>query len=143
MKKNLAQILAVAPVFASLTTKHYKNFSVSYKIAKAAKELEQHRDFYASEEKKIVEMYAVKDENGQIKIIEGNRITFENQENAIKFNEEITKLQKTEVDVFEPFEIKLSDFREGEMNITPQEILALEEFVIFIDESDPKVNKEA
>ena len=40
MKKSFAEILAVASVFKTLTTKHYTNFSLSYKIAKASKELD-------------------------------------------------------------------------------------------------------
>ena len=86
MKKQLIQVMAIVDVFRTLTTKHYNNFSLSYKIAKASKELESHREFYAAEERKIVEMYAVKEENGQIKVVDGNRITFKNQEDAIKFN---------------------------------------------------------
>lgn len=143
MKKNLAQIINVYGVFATLTTKHFNNFSVSYKIAKAAKELESHRDFYMAEEKKLVETHAVKEKDGRIKIIDGNRIEFKTPEDGIKFNEEVIKLQKTEVDVFEPFEIRVSDFKEGEMNITPREIIALEDFVIFKDEDPVPAKTEA
>lgn len=136
MKKSLAEIINVYGVFSTLTTKHFNNFSVSFKIAKAAKELDSHREFYMTEEKKLVEMYAVKDKDGKIKIIDGNRIEFKTPKDGKKFNEEVIKLQQTEVDIFEPFEIRLSDFKPGEMNITPREIIALESFVIFKDEED-------
>ena len=39
-----------------------------------------------------------------------------------------------EVEVFEPFEIKVSDLTKGDANLTPQEILLLEDFVEFIDD---------
>ena len=140
MKKSLAEILKVSGVFKNLTTKHFNNFSVSYKIAKASKELEEHSKFYAEEERKIVEQYAVKDEKtGQIKIIDGNRITFKDQDNAMKFNEEIMALQKTEVDIFEPIDIHLDDFKPGDMDLTPSDILSLEGFVNFIDEVRPEI----
>ena len=134
MKQSFAKILAVTNVFRTLMDKRYTNFSLSFTIAKAAKELDSHREFYAAEEKKIVESYAVKDEKGNIKIIDGNRITFKNDKDAIAFNNEITQLQKTEVDCFEPIEIKLSNFKKGEMDLTPNDILALEGFVNFIDD---------
>lgn len=135
MKKSLAEILKVSSVFKKLMTKRFNNFSISYKIAKASKELEEHSKFYAEEERKIVNQYAVKDEKtGQIKIIDGNRITFKNQEDAMKFNEEIVSLQKTEVDIFEPISIHLNDFRPGDMDLTPSDILSLDGFVDFIDD---------
>lgn len=140
MKKNLMEILNVSKVFKNLTTKRFNNFSVSYKIAKAAKSLDEQSKFYAEEERKIVDQYAVKDEKtGQIKIIDGNRISFKDQEDAINFNKEITKLQQTEVDIFDPIDIHMSDFRTGDMDLTPSDILALEGFVNFIDEAKPEI----
>lgn len=135
MKKSLVKILSVINVFKTLMGKRYTNFAVSFAIAKAAKELDSHREFYAAEEKKIVESYAVKDKDGKIKITDGNRIEFKDQKDAVAFNEEITKLQKTEVEIFEPIKIKLSDFKQGEMDLTPNDILALEDFVVFVDDT--------
>lgn len=132
MKKKLGEILLVSNVFNVLAQKHYRNFSLSYKIAKALKELEEQKEFYSNEERKIVETYAVKDEKGQVKIIDGNRISFKNQEDAIQFNKEINELQNTEVDIFEPIVIGLSDFKDGEMILTPQEINSLDGFVEFV-----------
>lgn len=136
MTKKLGEILVVAPVFGTLANKHYNNFGLSYKIAKANKLLNEQREFYTSEERKIVETYAVKDENGQVKIVNGNQISFKDKDDAIKFNTEINKLQQTEVEIFEPIEIKFNDFRDGEMDLTPSDILALEGFVIFNDEEE-------
>lgn len=140
MKKSLAEIIKVSKVFKNLTTKRFNNFSVSYKIAKASKSLDEQSKFYAEEERKIVEQYAVKDEKtGQVKIIDGNRISFKDQDNAMNFNKEIIKLQQTEVDIFDPIDIRMSDFRSGDMDLTPSDILDLEGFVNFIDEVKPEV----
>lgn len=140
MKKSLAEILKVSKVFKNLTTKRFNNFSVSYKIAQASKSLDEQSKFYAEEERKIVEQYAVKDEKtGQVKIIDGNRISFKNQEDAMNFNKEIIKLQQTEVDIFDPIDIYMSDFRSGDMDLTPSDILDLEGFVNFIDNEEPVV----
>lgn len=140
MKKNLMEILNVSKVFKKLTTKRFNNFSVSYKIAQAAKFLDEQSKFYAEEERKIVEQYAIKDEKtGQVKVIDGNRIGFKDQDDAVNFNKEITKLQQTEVDVFDPINIHMSDFRTGDMDLTPSDILALEGFINFIDEVESEV----
>lgn len=134
MKKKLIEILNVSKVLKNLTTKRFNNFSVSYKIAKAAKLVDEQNAFYVEEERKIVEQYAVKDEEtGQVKIIDGNRISFANQDDAMNFNKEINELQQTEVEIFDPIDIHISDFRSGDMDLTPSDILALEGFVNFID----------
>lgn len=137
MKKNLAEILAVTQVFKSLTTKHFSNFSISYKIAKASKELDEHTKFYSEEERKLVTKYAVKDEKGQVKILDGNRISFKDQEDAMNFNKEIIALQQTEVDVFDPIEINFKDFKNNECDLTPADIIALEGFIDFVDGEKP------
>lgn len=140
MKKSLIEILKVSKVFKNLTTKRFNNFSVSYKIAQAAKSLDEQSKFYTEEESKIVEQYAVKDEKtGQVKIIDGNRISFKDQDDAMNFNKEIIKLQQTEVDIFEPIDIHMSDFRSGDMDLTPSDILDLDGFVNFIDEEESSV----
>lgn len=141
MKKKLIEILAVSALFETLSKSHFNNFSVAYKIAKATKELATHKDFYVTEEKKIVESYAAKDKNGQVIIMEGNKIKFNTVDDAKKFNSEITNLQSTEVDLFEPIVIKLSDFKDGEMNLTPNDIMVLDGFVVFDDGCDPKVRE--
>ena len=140
MKKKLIEILNVSKVLKDLTTKRFNNFSVSYKIAKAAKLVDEQNAFYVEEERKIVEQYAVKDEKtGQVKIIDGNRISFKDQDDAINFNKEIIKLQQTEVDIFDTIDIYMSDFRSGDMDLTPSDILDLEGFVNFIDDEEPVV----
>ena len=134
MKKKLIEILNVSKVLKDLTTKRFNNFSVSYKIAKAAKLIDEQNAFYVEEERKIVEHYAVKDkETGQVKIIDGNRISFANQDDAMNFNKEINELQQTEVEIFDPIDIHMSDFRSNDIDLTPSDILALEGFVNFID----------
>ena len=134
MKKKLIEILNVSKVLKDLTTKRFNNFSVSYKIAKAAKLVDEQNAFYVEEERKIVEHYAVKDkETGQVKIIDGNRISFANQDDAMNFNKEINELQQTEVEIFDTIDIHMSDFRSDDIDLTPSDILALEGFVNFID----------
>lgn len=138
MKKSLIEILALSGIFKSLTNKHYTNFALAFKIAQASKELDGHRDFYIKEERKLVESYAVKDKDGQVEILEGNRIKFKDEEDKIAFNKEITSLQKTEVDIFDPIEIRLSDFKAGEINLTPDDILKLGDVVSFVDDTTKK-----
>lgn len=133
MKKKLIEVVQVSELFQLLSRTHFNNFTTSYAIAKAVKEINGHKEFYISEEKKIVEAYASKDKDGQVIVMDGNRIKFDNMENAQKFNSEISNLQKTEIDIFEPIELKLSDFKDGDMNLTPNDIMALDGFIVFND----------
>ncbi len=135
MKKKLIEILGVSSLFQKLVSKHYTNFAVSYKIARAAKELDENRTFYMAEEKKLVEKYAKRDENGQIIIEDGNRVRFETPEDGNAFQEEILKLQQTEIDIFDKIIINFKDFKSGDMDLTPMDIVGLEEFVEFVDDN--------
>lgn len=144
MKKSLIEILNVSPVFRSLTTKRFNNFSLSYKIAKASKELDEKREFYINEERKIVDELALKDEKtGQIKFVDGNKVTFQNSDDAMKFNERVVALQKTEVDIFDTIKIDIrKDIDMSKMDLTPSDILTLEGFVDFVEEVEEPVKQE-
>lgn len=131
MKQKLSEVMDVVDIFKRLTLKHFNNLSVSYKIAKAYKDLENQRDFYVTEERKLVEEYAMKDDKGQVIVENNNQIHFKTVDDAKAFNEGIANLCNMEVDVFEPFEIQVSDFRKNEMDLTPLDLIKLENFIIF------------
>lgn len=136
MKKKLSDILNASKVFKLLTTKHFANFLVSYKIARASKEIDDNVNFYLEEEKKIVDKYADKDENGNIKIADGNMITFSNRENSINFNKEIAALQSVEVDIFDTIQLELTDFKDQkDIDLTPSDLILLDGFIEFIDKN--------
>lgn len=140
MKKSLIEIVHVLTIFKELTNKHFNNFTISYKIAKALKSLEEQTDFYTNEEKKLVDEYAVRDKKtGQIVVLDGNRIKFEDDKKAIEFNKKLIELQKTEVDIFDTITIRQSDFKNNELDLTPNDILQLEGFINFVDDTNAEV----
>lgn len=145
-KKKLIEILNVLPVFQDLMNMKSSNFKLLHSLAKAAKELEEHRSFYVNQERKLAFEYASKDKDGNLKVAPGtqNQILFPDKESTEKFNEEILKLQQTEVEIFDTIVIDESDFVKGGFTMTPRQVLFLEGFVeIKYDGKDDKINKEA
>ena len=61
-----------------------------------------------------------------------NIILFENNENRIAFNDEIVKLQLTEVEVPDEIEICESDFKPGEISFSANQIMRMDGFVKFV-----------
>ena len=144
MKRTLLQILDIEPLFQLLVTKHFNNFRTSLKIANAAKELSQHKAFYIQEERKIVDLYGDKNDKGEPIISPTGEVSFkQNPDNLMKFNKDVAKLRMTEVDIFEPFDVKETDFKEGEMDLTPLQILILSQCINFVDSDENLEGKEA
>lgn len=136
MKQKLSDVMDVIDIFRKLSTKHFNNLSVAYKVAKVYKELESHKDFYVSEEHKLVEEYAMKDDKGQIIVENNNQIHFNTIEDAKSFNEGIQKLCNLEVDMSEPFDLCASDFKKNELDLTPIDLIKLDKFINFKLEGD-------
>ena len=91
-------------------------------------------DFYAKEEKKIVDTYAEKNESGEPIILEGGRIKLKSVEAKTAFDKEITDLRNTEVDEITKVELKESDFADTSKIPTPYELIALESVIEFLEE---------
>ena len=90
-------------------------------------------EFYAEEEKKAVDLYAEKDENGNPVFLGEGRLKLKNNEAKLAFESEVKKLLDTEVDDIEPVLLRESDFRSADDLPTPGDMIALEGFVIFED----------
>lgn len=135
MKIKLYDLFMAQDQLVMLRDKHYTNFGVALEIAKKIKKFEFEVSFYSQEEKRIAEQYGKKDDNGNLIIQNGSQISFENEENAKKFAEEITKLRNTEVDFGEKIKINPNkDLDLSEVKFSPKELIELMEFVDFVTE---------
>ena len=95
----------------------------AYAIYLLSKKIKEHFDFFVEQEKKLIEKY-----NAEIK--DNGTISFSNQEDAIKFQEEYNDYQAFEIEEdFTPITLKFADC--GEQNITPADIANLESFIAF------------
>jgi len=109
----------------------YTSFKVVRELANLRKTLESEVEFYISQEKKLVEEYASKDEKGHPIVLEGGRIKIDSIENKEKFDKEIYELRCLEIDSITPVTLKETDFRTTDDIPSPNDLIALEGIVNF------------
>lgn len=133
MKKSLKSILAASDVVLYLTKKRYTNWSTALKLTKAHKDMNSNKEFYMEQVKILLDEYANKKDNGSFDIDEQGNFTFKDIETAHKFQTELNNLQSTEVEVFDPITIDISQIQD-QLSLTPEEISKLDGFIIFTEE---------
>ena len=131
---KLIEILNALIPLRALTEARFTSFKKSRELVILRKKVEFEADFYAKEEKKIVEAYAEKNEAGEPIILEGGRIRLKDAEAKIAFDKEITSLRETEVDDIVKVTLKDSDFADTSKIPTPYELIALEAIIEFLEE---------
>lgn len=131
MNLTLIEIVASNKALEVLSKKHFKNFSVALKIAKLKKILSENSDFYMKQERSIIDRYAEKQEDGNLKFINGD-LSFKTQDDFKGFSEDLLKLKETSVDIGEPIKIVMDkDLAADQESLTPDEILALVNVIDF------------
>lgn len=131
---KLIEVLNALIPLRALTEARFTSFKKSRELAILRKNVEFEVDFYAKEEKKIVDTYAEKNETGEPIILEGGRIKLKSVEAKTAFDKEITDLRNTEVDEITKVELKESDFADTSKIPTPYELIALEAVIEFLEE---------
>lgn len=131
---KLIEVLNALIPLRALTEARFTSFKKSRELAILRKNVEFEVDFYAKEEKKIVDTYAEKNESGEPIILEGGRIKLKSVEAKTAFDKEITDLRNTEVDEITKVELKESDFADTYKIPTPYELIALESVIEFLEE---------
>lgn len=130
---KMIDLLNAKDAIQTLTEKRFTSFKKVRELVDLKKAVDDEIEFYAGEERKIVETYATKDGNGNPIILEGGRIQLDSIEKKIAFEKEVSELRGLEVDKIKPISLRTSDFRNGDDIPTPAEVLALEGIVDFID----------
>ena len=121
MKKNGYEILDIISSLNVLATKELK-LSSAYVVAKNIKALSVIEELINNKRKSIIDMYAEKDENGNIVSNEnGIRITDMN-----RFNNEINTLLSEEIEI-ELTKIKMSDIEN--ITISPADVYQLMDII--------------
>ena len=96
----------------------------AYKIYSLAKKINEYKDFFINEEKKLIDKF-------NATILENGNIKLESAEDQGKFLEEHGALMETIIEDVEAVELKF-DLLDG-IEITPAEIELLEGVINFID----------
>ena len=105
-------------------------YAKARKIYEISKKLRCEYEFYANEEAKLVNEYAVKGENGRPIIRENGMITFPDLEAKEAYSHEILKLNEMFVEMrIEPVTLTAAEI--GTQTIQPEAISRLEGIIIF------------
>ena len=96
----------------------------AFKVYSLAKQINEQRDFFINEEKKLIEKFqGVVDERGMI--------TFNSVEDQQAFSREHNELMSFVLEGIEPIELSFADL--GDAEFTPMELAILEGVINFID----------
>jgi len=130
---TLKTIIETKPALERLTEKRFSDYKKLREIVKLRKKVETEFDFYVEQEKKAVEAYAEKKKDGTPVFLEDGRIKLKDTEAKAAFEEELRRLQETEVDDLKPITLTESDFLSANDLPTPIDMLVLEGVIIFED----------
>ena len=124
-------VLTAHEALGNLTAKRFTSFRVARQLVALRKKIDEEFDFYASEEKKLLDLHAKKNKDGDLMITEENRIQLKDEASAKAFLQKITELRNSPVEGIEPVKLCEGDFCEAQALPTPDEMIALEGFVEF------------
>jgi len=128
---KLKAILDASEPLKRLTEKNFSNFKAVRLLVKLRKAVQDEVDFYLEEEKKAIEKYAVKDENGSPVVLDGGRIQLKDSGSKKCFDERISELRETDIDGITAVSLADEDFRSKEDIPSPNDVFLLEGFVEF------------
>ena len=130
---KLKTIIDTKSALERLTGKRFKDYKKLREIVKLRKLGETEFDFYVEQEKKAVDTYAEKKKDGTPIFLEDGRIKLKDATAKTAFEEEIARLQETEIEEFKPVIITEADFLTSEDLPTPSDMLILESIITFED----------
>ena len=96
----------------------------AYSIYTLAKQINDNREFFIKEEKKIIDKF-------NVTILESGSLEFKSPEDQLQFIEEHNELSNYEVENFNIIELSFDDLKEAELSAL--EIAALDGIIKFID----------
>lgn len=138
MKTTYQDILSAAQPVENFSKRRFKNFTVAYKLATLSKKLNERKEFYLAEERKLINDFAKKDEQGNIMFNKERTMILFNDpvaENMLKFSNALDELKNTEVTNIPSIEINVSDIivnpNEG---FSPTDLIGLDPFITFTDD---------
>lgn len=130
---KLNDILVANEPLKRLSEKRFSSYKKMRELAKLRKAVEQELDFYATEERKAINVHAEVDEGGSPVFLPDGRLRLKDAEAKIAFEKEISTLRETEIDGIVPVTLCERDFRGAEDIPTIDDMIALEGIIVFED----------
>ena len=115
------------PILLSLNNLFRKELSVkiSYKLKRLNKMLIQEYEQFEESRKSLIDKYALKSDEGSV-VVKDNLVQFDN-DNLILFNKDFETLANIDFEIdFES--ININDL--GDINISPFDLMVLDEFIV-------------
>lgn len=128
---KLINIMQARDALAKLTDTHFTSYKILRELVRLKKRVDEEFEFYSTQEKKAVDTYADKTEDGQLIFVEGGRLKLKDAKSKAAFDAEIAKLNETEVDDIPVVIIRESDFKSAADFPTATDMLALSAIVEF------------
>ena len=126
---NYNYLLQVAPLHNKLMQTNFSSFKLSRNLMIQKKKIDNELNIYLDLEKKLIDKYAKKDEEGKPVIGADGIIEFVSDEEKNEYIKCILELKNTEIDGLEKVVIYSDNIKEDDNLLTPNEMLALEELI--------------
>lgn len=128
---KLISIMQARDALANLTDTHFTSYKILRELVRLKKRVDEEYEFYSAQEKKAVDAYADKSEDGQLIFVDGGRLKLKDIKAKAAFDAEIAKLNDTEVDDITTITIRESDFKSAADFPTATDMLALSALIEF------------
>ena len=127
---KLSQVLAAREPLNKLSLKHFTNFKVVRAIAELVKSVNVEYDFFNTEFRKLLDMYAEKDEHGNPVVLTNGNIKLKDEESKKAFDEAYNDLMNLDVsEHVVPIIVVESDFKSPDDFLTPVEMISLDSII--------------
>lgn len=127
---KLVKIINSRAAVERLTQKRFNSFSVARQLAALRKRVDEETEFFNAEQSKALKEHA-EFENGRL-VTEDGGIKMKSHDDLKEYESEMQRLLDTEIDGIEPVAISEADFRSPEDYPTPEDMLALDGLVEFV-----------
>lgn len=128
---KLISIVQARDALSKLTDTHFTSYKILRELAKLKKRVDEEFEFYSKQEKRAVDIYADKTEDGQLIFTGEGRLKLKDVKSKTAFDAEIAKLNETEVEDLPRIIIRESDFKSAADFPTATDMLLLSEIVEF------------
>lgn len=128
---KLIGIMQARDALAKLTDTHFTSYKILRELVRLKKRVDEEYEFYSAQEKRAVDAYADKTEDGQLIFVDGGRLKLKDAKSKTAFDAEIAKLNDTEVDDIPTVTIHESDFKSAADFPTATDMLALSALIEF------------
>lgn len=128
---KIIDILQGREALVRLTNVHFTNYKVLRDLVRLKKRTDEELEFYTEQERKAVDEYAEKTKSGQPVFLDNGRLKLKDVDAKVAFDNEIGKLNNTEVEDLLPVTIREVDFKSSDDFPTAAEMDLLSPFIRF------------